>query len=476
MAETIQVNYEQLADVAKRFEQQFEECEQMVRRVMSSADELSNGGWEGDAATAFQTELNQDVHPGLKRLINGLEEGSQTANRVAQIMREAEEQTKGQTGTTQGTSAAQTETGETAGQDGQVTGDEKGSDQRDPNIEGKSLAEQTIKTAQKFNKNEEHSIDFVRRLEKTFGLPYSEEGQNGQYSKELIAKIAGYQEARGLDVDGKVGEDTLAAIKKDYPETFDAPLKGPAEGQIGREILPPNATEAEKYDFYKKVVKSNYGVFREDEGEVNIVSIRGMKNGKQNANKVGESNDTIAVVWTEGGKMHVKEFHGSVDPGIIEPGKKQINPRGVAHVKDGSYQYYLGRHIQKEKRFNKIKNIFNKIPDNERSIEFTVEDGKRGYTALRQKTPITVYRDTDKYDKDLGRNEQKQHGYIEKDEMVEDRGIHNINMHYSGKGDPWSQGCQVVAGRKEYNDFIGTVKNGSNTDEIPYTVVDASKL
>lgn len=190
-----------------------------------------------------------------------------------------------------------------------------------------------------------------------------------------------------------------------------------------------------------------------------------MADGKQVTNKVGRSDDTVALVWTDSeGKRHVKEFKGSVDPGII---RKEMNRRGVAHLKDGSYVYKLGEHKHgKSELTEELRRQTSRLGRDDRSFS-VAESGH--YAALRQKRPVTVYRDTDK-------KGQRGRGYIEAEEMVEDRGMHGINMHYSGKQNPWSQGCQVIAGAKEYHDFIGTIQNSTNTDDLPYTVIDASKL
>jgi len=479
----ILANYEELDEIAKRFARIAEETGQIVQRIRGAAESLENGGWEGGGAGAFYNEMNDEVFPALERLDTALQESGQAAHQVAQIFRDAEEETRdgsaesrasatrggeanaaaaapitGARGATRATDA----TASAPRTDVSGNGDQRAPS--DPELQKKLQNAEFIQSAQRFNGKKGYSVDTVRRLEKIFGLPHSLESENGEFSKELSAEIVRYQASKGLkDVDGKLGEDTLAALRKDYPDQLVDRLKGP--GEVGRQIISANATEAERYDYYKNVVEKNYGVWRSGPGEMNLVGIRGMADGKQVTNKVGRSDDTVALVWTDSeGKRHVKEFKGSVDPGIV---RKEMNKRGVAHLKDGSYVYMLGKHKHgKSELTEELRKQTSRLGMDDRS--FSVSESGH-YAALRQKRPVTVYRDTDK-------KGQQGRGYIEAHEMVEDRGMHGINMHYSGKQNPWSQGCQVIAGAKEYHDFIGTIQNSTNTDDLPYTVIDASKL
>jgi WXG100 family type VII secretion target len=91
---TIHVDYEQLEKVTQRFQQQAEACKEMVRRLQQRVDALENGGWEGGASRAFFNEMNGGVLPALGRLDTALQESGQAARQVAQIFRQAEEDTR----------------------------------------------------------------------------------------------------------------------------------------------------------------------------------------------------------------------------------------------------------------------------------------------------------------------------------------------------------------------------------------------
>jgi WXG100 family type VII secretion target len=460
----IQVDYEKLDEIKRSFEQQAGQCQEMAARLRQRVDPLESGGWAGEGASAFFNEMNTEVFPSLQRLPESLGEGASVTTKIAQLFREAEEATKPTSGLFPGgiepPTRSSVRTINAGGQQGQKS------------PPARPLSDKEIKAAQNYNeKNEKYSVDFVRRLERTLGLPYSPESENGQFSKALIDRIARYQDSKGLkDVDGKVGQETLDKLKEDYPDVFVDRLTGP--GKVGRQIISTDATEAELYDFYKGVVESNHGVWRSEAGQVNIVGVRGMQAGEQVPNDFKQSNDTMAVIWTDSeGKKHVMQRLGSVDPGRVRKPKAT----GVAHIKDGSYVYALDYHGKRKGYADSpsgvgtrkdFDDLYDDLPEGDRHVGFTQ---KGSYTALRQVTPVTVYRDKDP-------KGHRQHGYIEPGEMVEDRGMFAINIHYTREGNPWSAGCQVIAGAKEYNDFIGAIKKGTNTKDLPYTVIDASKL
>jgi hypothetical protein len=322
--------------------------------------------------------------------------------------------------------------------------------------------------AQAFNDKQGHPIDRVRRLEEVFGVEHGRLGEHGRFSPDLTRAVGLVQSELGIKVDGRLGNQTLAALERAYPWMRE-PLEGPypASANDGRVILAHETPANERYDFYQRIVTERNGVWRAGRDEVNIIGIRGMTDGKQVANVVGRVNDTIAVAWLDkDGKQRVAEFSGSVDPGRGEP----QNPRGMAHLVDGSYEYKLGLHRHgnrgnQELAQREIDAYLARNPDRNGVVKFRPNGY---YDALVQRSAVAVYRDTDR--SGPGR------GTIQPREMVEDRGQFGIHMHYTHEGNPWSQGCQVIAGARGYVEFMRAVRGGSNTDALPYTIVDASKV
>jgi WXG100 family type VII secretion target len=90
-AETIQSQYDHLQSVAQRFIKRAEAIQQMQSKMASQTQRLA-GTWEGKAATSFLQEMRTDIFPALQRLSKALQQGGTTTTKIAQIMREAEEE------------------------------------------------------------------------------------------------------------------------------------------------------------------------------------------------------------------------------------------------------------------------------------------------------------------------------------------------------------------------------------------------
>lgn len=145
-----------------------------------------------------------------------------------------------------------------------------------------------------------------------------------------------------------------------------------------------------------------YAVFRDPRGhDLNLVGIR---TADTTANRF---NDWLTVFYWFDGDWTSFGFHATTDPGTywrLHPD----NVHGTAIVKPGQYRgaHRIGRH--------------------------------KGYKALRQQGPITVYRDADRDD------------VLDTTGVPEETGIFGIDIHRANEAvpsiqvDKWSAGCQVV--------------------------------
>lgn len=317
-----------------------------------------------------------------------------------------------------------------------------------------------------FNDIQGYSVDFIRRLEsimlgyeKSSPESFSKESEEGRFSSRLTLALEGYQRENGLVVDGKLGSNTFRYLKDRYPDIFNEPLTGEFKEREGRTIIRSDSSGEERYEFYRNIVQERFGVWRGDKEMVNIVGIRGMKSDRQARNIFKQHNDTIAVTYRDrGGEYFVKEFLGSTDPGQCS----QRSPRGLAHIKDGSYIYYLGSHPGSRVVRQVIRDYADRHPE---KSKYVLIHANNRYDALQPKIKVTLYRD------------KNFSGYITQSEMVEeDRGKYGINIHYSASSKPYSAGCQVISGMNNYFEFMNTIKCSNNKDNIPYTVVHASKV
>jgi WXG100 family type VII secretion target len=86
---TIQVDYEQLEEIRRRFTVQAEAVLQMQQQIRQGMDELS-GGWSGEAAQAFTQQISDQVLPGIQGLANAFQRSQEVAARLILLFKEAE--------------------------------------------------------------------------------------------------------------------------------------------------------------------------------------------------------------------------------------------------------------------------------------------------------------------------------------------------------------------------------------------------
>ena len=90
-ADEIRADYDQLAQVSSRFQNQSQATQEMIQSVRSSMDELK-GGWEGRGSNAFFSEMQGEVLPAVNRLRQAMQEASRITRQIAQTVKQAEEE------------------------------------------------------------------------------------------------------------------------------------------------------------------------------------------------------------------------------------------------------------------------------------------------------------------------------------------------------------------------------------------------
>ncbi|MBX0331369.1 WXG100 family type VII secretion target [Oscillochloris sp. ZM17-4] len=91
MAEPIiQANYPQLDEIARRFQSQASQVSGMLDRVNRAFEPLVDGSWQGLGATAFFDEMEGQLIPGVRRLIDTLHTSGEVTLAVSQLLRTAE--------------------------------------------------------------------------------------------------------------------------------------------------------------------------------------------------------------------------------------------------------------------------------------------------------------------------------------------------------------------------------------------------
>jgi hypothetical protein len=171
---------------------------------------------------------------------------------------------------------------------------------------------------------------------------------------------------------------------------------------------------------------------------MNLFGIRGYDNTGWHENRVDFYNDTIGFFFTdEYRNQNLLLFKGTTDTGLKYL-KAPINNDGTAILKEGQYQdgYKIGLH--------------------------------KGYNALIQNTPVSVYRDNNK-------NSQ-----LDYDDLTTQVGFFGINIHKSdGSGviSGYSAGCQVFESVEDFNIMMSFAERHSKLYKtFNYTLFNADSF
>jgi len=193
----------------------------------------------------------------------------------------------------------------------------------------------------------------------------------------------------------------------------------------------------------ESAVKSKGYVYFEDSSnksyDVNIIGVRNSAPGNIVTNVF---DDIITLSYKdEKGVWQYHEWMNTTDPGkksVLQYESMGIKG-GVARLVEGQYRgsHMLGLH-----------------------------QGK--YEALRQKSPVKVFRDDNK---DMVYDEKK---------ITE--GVYGINIHKAGQDsiwvENWSAGCQVFKRVKDFDEFMKIIKKSSKIhgNSFTYTLIESSDI
>lgn len=92
MHDRIEADYDQLNAVASRFNNQSQCIQQMIQNVQSRLGNLQSGGWIGEGADSFYSEMDSLVLPAVNRLKEAMTEASRVTQLIAQTVQQAEEE------------------------------------------------------------------------------------------------------------------------------------------------------------------------------------------------------------------------------------------------------------------------------------------------------------------------------------------------------------------------------------------------
>ena len=191
----------------------------------------------------------------------------------------------------------------------------------------------------------------------------------------------------------------------------------------------------------KAVESKDYRWFEGGDYNLNIVGIRNSDTQGKVTNKF---DDCVTVSYSVNGEMMFHCLGATTDPGSHWE-RNLMNKDGVAILVPGQYR---GSHI------------------------IGLHQGK--YEALRQKSPLKVYRDKNK------------DGVYDFTEESIKEGIYGINIHRAtsregGKStqiDRWSAGCQVIAANSDFKLFMELTNKSAKLygNSFTYTLIESKDI
>lgn len=94
MANTQQINYDEMQSIIKQLETEEEDVKQLFNQTKSKVESLHGSQWMGEAADKFFNEMESQVLPKTTKMIYALNVAGQVAKQITEIIHQADEETK----------------------------------------------------------------------------------------------------------------------------------------------------------------------------------------------------------------------------------------------------------------------------------------------------------------------------------------------------------------------------------------------
>lgn len=95
MADKTELNGEQLQNIAKKFQSEADELNNLLSQTRSKVDALHGTGWIGRGADEFNNEMQSLMLPAFQRLVEALNNASERVNAILKIYDDAQSQSQG---------------------------------------------------------------------------------------------------------------------------------------------------------------------------------------------------------------------------------------------------------------------------------------------------------------------------------------------------------------------------------------------
>jgi WXG100 family type VII secretion target len=94
MANTQQVNYDEMQTIIKSFQNEEQELQSLMNQTKSMVESLHGSQWMGDAADKFFNEMESLVLPRTGKMIYAVGVAGQVAQQIINTIHQADEETK----------------------------------------------------------------------------------------------------------------------------------------------------------------------------------------------------------------------------------------------------------------------------------------------------------------------------------------------------------------------------------------------
>ena len=91
----VRADYDQLKEISGTFNNEAEASQNTNQRLKALIEQLKGGDWIGQGARAFYKEMDSEVMPAMGKLQKAMAEASRITAQIAQLMKQAEEETSG---------------------------------------------------------------------------------------------------------------------------------------------------------------------------------------------------------------------------------------------------------------------------------------------------------------------------------------------------------------------------------------------
>ncbi len=95
MANTQQINYDEMQAIVKLLEGEEDEIKGLLQQTKSKVEALHGSQWIGEAADRFFNEMEGTVLPKTAKMVYALNVAGHVAKHIMNIIHQADEETKG---------------------------------------------------------------------------------------------------------------------------------------------------------------------------------------------------------------------------------------------------------------------------------------------------------------------------------------------------------------------------------------------